>query len=433
MTRTAIVDLRAREILDSRGHPTIEVEAGLESGARGRGVVPSGASTGAHEARERRDDDPARYGGKGVLGAVRAVEDEIQDAVLGRDALDQAGLDRVLVELDGTPTKERLGANALLGASLAVAHAAAQATGESLYHRIGGIGARVLPVPLMNLLNGGAHADNGLDVQEFMIVPHGATTFAEALRYGSEVFHALAGILSEEGHATGLGDEGGFAPAITGSVQAIELLLRAIEKAGRIPGQEVSIALDAAATEIKDGDVYRLAGEGKELDSNGLGEFWMDLADRYPIVSIEDPFGEDDWSAWSRFTKVLGDRMQIVGDDLFVTHPKRLGRGIVEGAGNALLAKPNQIGTLSETLEAISKARDAGFGAIVSHRSGETEDTTIADIAVGTGCGQIKTGSLARSERLAKYNRLLRIEEELGKWASYPGREVLAGARAGKA
>lgn len=428
MTDTAIADLRGREILDSRGHPTVEAEVALACGARARAATPSGASTGAHEAHERRDGDPARYGGRGVLGAVAAVEGEIQDAVLGLDALDQAGLDRVLVALDGTESKERLGANAILAVSLAVAHAAAAAAGEPLYRRIGGLSARTLPVPMMNLLNGGAHADNGLDVQEFMVVPFGAPSFAEALRCGAETFHALAGLLADAGHATGLGDEGGFAPGLKGSREAIELLLRAVEKAGYRPGEEVGVALDAAATEFRKGKRYRLEGEGKELDADGLGAYWTELADAYPVVSIEDPFGEDDWEAWAALTRAVGDRVQIVGDDLFVTNPERIARGAREGAGNALLAKVNQIGTLTEALEAMERARGAGFGVIVSHRSGETEDTTIADVAVGAGSGQIKTGSLARSERLAKYNRLLRIEEELGGRARYPGRAALAGS-----
>lgn len=429
MTATVLRSLRAREILDSRGHPTIAVEVTLGAGARAVAAVPAGASTGAHEAHERRDGDQARYRGRGVLQAVQAVEGEIQDAVIGLDAMDQRVVDDALNELDGTSDKSRLGANALLGVSLATARAVAQCMGIPLYRHLGGLTARILPAPFMNLLNGGAHARNRLDVQEFMIVPAGASTFGEALRWGAEIFHVLADLLAEAGHATGLGDEGGFAPPLDTTEDAIEFLLRAIERAGYQPGEQVGIALDAAAGELLDDGRYRLQGEDLALEAEGLAAYWTALVDRYPIVSIEDPFGDDDWNAWQAFAATAGNRLQIVGDDLFVTNVDRLNRGIRDGAANALLAKPNQVGTLSETLNAIQTAAAAGFGVIVSHRSGETEDTTIADLAVGTGSGQIKTGSLARGERTAKYNRLLAIEDELGSGAQYAGWQALQRGR----
>ena len=429
MTATVLRSLRAREILDSRGHPTIAVEVTLDAGARAVAAVPAGASTGAHEAHERRDGDQARYRGRGVLQAVQAVEGEIQDAVIGLDAMDQRVVDDALNELDGTSDKSRLGANALLGVSLATARAVAQCMGIPLYRHLGGLTARTLPAPFMNLLNGGAHARNRLDVQEFMIVPAGASTFGEALRWGAEIFHVLADLLAEAGHATALGDEGGFAPPLDTTEDAIEFLLRAIERAGYQPGEQVGIALDAAAGELLHDSRYRLQGEDLALEAEGLAAYWTALVDRYPIVSIEDPFGDDDWNAWQAFAATAGNRLQIVGDDLFVTNVDRLNRGIRDGAANALLAKPNQVGTLSETLNAIQTAAAAGFGVIASHRSGETEDTTIADLAVGTGSGQIKTGSLARGERTAKYNRLLAIEDELGSGAQYAGWQALQRGR----
>ncbi|MDE0710646.1 MAG: phosphopyruvate hydratase [Rhodospirillales bacterium] len=429
MAATALRSLRAREILDSRGYPTIAVEVTLGAGTRATAAVPAGASTGAHEAHERRDGDQERYCGRGVLQAVQAVEGEIQDTVIGLDAMDQRVVDDALNGLDGTPDKSRLGANALLGVSLATARAAARCQGIPLYRHLGGLTARILPAPFMNLLNGGAHARNRLDVQEFMIVPSGAATFAEALRWGAEIFHVLADLLAEAGHGIGLGDEGGFAPSLDSTEDAIEFLLRAIERAGYQPGAQVGIALDAAAGELLDDGWYRLKGEDLTLEADGLAAYWTTLVDRYPIVSIEDPFGDDDWDAWQIFAATVGKRMQIVGDDLFVTNVERLDRGIRHGAANALLAKLNQVGTLSETLNAIRTAAAADFGVIVSHRSGETEDTTIADLAVGTGCGQIKTGSPARGERTAKYNRLLAIEDELGSGAQYAGWQALRRGR----
>jgi len=429
MTATVLRSLRAREILDSRGHPTIAVEVTLGAGTRALAAVPAGASTGAHEAHERRDGDQERYRGRGVRQAVQAVEGEIQDAVIGLDAMDQRVVDDALNQLDGTSDKSRLGANALLGVSLATARAAAQCQGIPLYRHLGGLTARILPAPFMNLLNGGAHARNRLDVQEFMIVPSGASTFGEALRWGAEIFHVLANLLTEAGYGTGLGDEGGFAPPLDTTEDAIEFLLRAIERAGYQPGEQVGIALDAAAGELLDNGRYRLKGEDLALEAGGLAAYWTALVDRYPIVSIEDPFGDDDWNAWQAFAATEGNRLQIVGDDLFVTNVDRLDRGIRDGAANALLAKPNQVGTLSETLDAIRTAAAAGFGVIVSHRSGETEDTTIADLAVATGSGQIKTGSLARGERTAKYNRLLAIEDELGSGAQYAGWQALRRGR----
>ncbi len=414
---TPITRLHARQVLDSRGYPTVEVEAGLESGALGRALVPSGASTGAHEAVELRDGDPGRYLGKGVLTAIAHVEGEIAEAVLGMEAADQRSLDEALIALDGTPNKGRLGANAVLGVSLAVARAAAAEAGVSLYRWLGGEEARTLPVPLMNVVNGGAHARNSLDLQEFLLVPAGAETFADALRLGVEVYHALRALLAERGLATAVGDEGGFAPDLASSEEAIEAVLEAVERAGH--GGRVAVALDPAASEIWRQGRYRF--EGRELLPAEMVAFWQELADRYPIVSLEDPLAEDEWASWRELTARLGSRLQIVGDDLFVTNPGRLRRGIEEGAANAILVKPNQIGTLTETLDAVALARQAGYAAVISHRSGETEDTTIADLAVATNAGQIKTGAPCRSDRVAKYNQLLRIEEELGERACYPG------------
>jgi enolase len=416
---TAIIDIHAREILDSRGNPTVEVEVVLETGAHGRAAVPSGASTGAHEAVELRDEDKARYGGKGVLQACRAVDEEIHHALSGLDAEDQLHIDRVMIDLDGTADKSRLGANAILGVSLAVAKAAAEEAALPLYRYIGGVAAHLLPTPQMNIINGGAHADNPIDIQEFMIVPTGAATFAEALRAGSEVFHALRGALADAGHNTNVGDEGGFAPSLKGATEALDFIMKAIEATGRTPGQDVMVALDAAASEFFHKGKYKL--EGKTLDSGAMVEYYQNLADSYPIVSIEDGMAEDDWDGWAALTGALGSNIQIVGDDVFVTNPERLRLGIVRGSANAILIKLNQIGTLSETLETVEIAHKAGFRSVISHRSGETEDTTIADVAVATNSGQIKTGSLSRSDRLAKYNRLLRIEEELGPAARYAG------------
>ena len=417
---TAITDITAREILDSRGNPTVEVDVILESGARGRAAVPSGASTGTHEAVELRDGDKKRYGGKGVRKAVDAVNGEIFDAVSGRDATDQAGLDRALIDLDGTPNKARLGANAILGVSLACAKAAAAELGQPLYRYIGGVEANVLPVPMMNVLNGGVHADNPIDIQEFMIVPVGASTVAEAIRTGAEIFQALKKALKDKGHNTNVGDEGGFAPNLQSADEALSFIVRAIEAAGYKPGEQVALALDPASTEFcKDGK-YKM--EGKTLDAGAMVKFYEGLVARYPIISIEDGMAEDDWAGWQALTAALGKKIQLVGDDLFVTNPKRLADGIEKHVGNAILIKVNQIGSLSETLETMALARRANYAQVMSHRSGETEDATIADLAVGTNCGQIKTGSLARSDRLAKYNQLIRIEEQLGSAARYPGR-----------
>ncbi|MGH7015392.1 MAG: phosphopyruvate hydratase [Stellaceae bacterium] len=421
----AIADISAREILDSRGNPTVEVEVTLDSGAVGRAAVPSGASTGSHEAIELRDGDPARFGGKGVRQALASVEGEIFDALSGMDPIEQVKLDEILIDLDGTPDKSRLGANALLGVSLAIAKAAAAEHGLALYRSIGGSFARTLPVPMMNILNGGRHADNPIDFQEFMIMPLGAGTFAEALRMGAEIFATLKKALAAAGHNTNVGDEGGFAPNLASADAALAFVARACESAGYSPGLDVGFALDAAASEFYRGGRYVLAGEGKDLDAEGMVRLLEDLAGRYPIVSIEDGCAEDDWDGWKLLTATLGGKLLIVGDDLFVTNPDRLRRGISEQAANAILVKLNQIGTLSETLETIEMASRAGFRAVVSHRSGETEDTTIADLAVATNCGLIKTGSLARSERIAKYNQLLRIEQELGPAARYAGRTVL--------
>jgi enolase len=411
-----IADVRARQILDSRGNPTVEVDVRLDSGAFGRAAVPSGASTGVHEAVELRDGEGA-YGGKAVTKAVANVAGEIADAVRGRDAADQAGLDRLLIELDGTPNKGRLGANAILGVSLATAKAAAADAGASLFRYLGGDEARVLPVPMLNVINGGAHAQNSLDLQEFMLVPAGAGSFSAALEIGATVFHALKALLHERGHATAVGDEGGFAPDLESSEQAIEVVLEAAERAGR--REKVAVALDPAATEIWRDGAYRF--EGRELAPDAMNEFWAGLVERHPIVSIEDPLAEDEWDSWAALTSRLGERVQLVGDDLFVTSPQRLQRGIDEGVANAILVKVNQIGTLTETLEAIRLAQANGYRAVISHRSGETEDTTIADLAVATGAGQIKTGAPSRTDRVAKYNQLLRIEEELGDRAIYPG------------
>ena len=425
---TAIVDIKGREILDSRGNPTVEVDVTLETGAFGRAAVPSGASTGAHEAVERRDGDKARYGGKGVLKAVEAVNHDLLDLLSGLDAEDQGLIDGMMIELDGSADKSTLGANAILGVSLAVAKAAAEEAGLPLYRYLGGVGARTLPVPLMNIVNGGAHGDNALDIQEFMIVPLGAASIAEAVRMGSEVFHALKAALGEAGHNTNVGDEGGFAPNLGSADQALGFITKAIEAAGYRPGADVMLALDCAASEFFKDGAYRLAGEGKTLDAAAMVDYLGDLCGRYPIFSLEDPMAEDDWDGWSALTAALGERVQIVGDDVFVTNPARLTRGIGQGAANSILIKLNQIGTLTETLETVDMAHRAGYTAVISHRSGETEDTTIADLAVATNCGQIKTGSLSRSERTAKYNQLLRIEEELGPAAVYAGRGVLRAA-----
>ena len=421
---TAIADIHAREILDSRGNPTVEVEVTLDSGATGRAAVPSGASTGAHEAVEKRDGGQ-RYGGRGVREAVGAVNGEIFDALSGFDAADQLAIDRTLVDLDGTANKGRLGANAVLGVSLACAKASAAELDQPLYRYVGGVFARTLPVPMMNIVNGGVHADNPIDIQEFMIMPVGAPSVTEAIRIGSEVFHALRRKLHDAGHNTNVGDEGGFAPNLPSADAALGFVMQAIEAAGYKPGTDVVLALDPAASEFYRDGKYRLDGEGKVLDGAGLVAYYADLVDRYPIVSIEDGMAEDDWDGWSLLTQALGGRIQLVGDDVFVTNPVRFKSGIERGIANALLVKVNQIGTLSETLEAVEIALRAGYGAVFSHRSGETEDATIADLAVATNCGQIKTGSLSRSDRLAKYNQLIRIEEQLGASAIYPGRSVI--------
>jgi enolase len=422
---TAIIDIHGRQILDSRGNPTVEVDVVLEDGSMGRAAVPSGASTGAHEAVEKRDGDKSRWGGKGVDGAVDAVNDEIAEALVGYDAEDQAELDAKMIALDGTENKGRLGANAILGVSLAAAKAAADARGLPLYKYVGGVSAHVLPVPMMNIINGGEHADNPIDFQEFMIVPVGADSIVEAVRCGSEIFHTLKKALHDKGLATGVGDEGGFAPNIASTEEALGFIMASIEKAGYTPGDDVMLALDCAATEFYKDGRYNISGEGKVLESGAMAEYLADLTRRYPIFSIEDGMSEDDWEGWKALTDLVGDKVQLVGDDLFVTNPKRLARGIEGGYANSLLVKVNQIGTLTETLEAVSMAQRARYTAVMSHRSGETEDATIADLAVATNCGQIKTGSLARSDRLAKYNQLIRIEEELGSVARYAGRSVL--------
>jgi enolase len=422
---SAIADVTAREILDSRGNPTVEVEVELISGARGRAAVPSGASTGAHEAAELRDGDE-RYLGKGVRRAVEHVEQEIGDALLGLDALDQRVIDTTLIDLDGTDNKGRLGANAILGVSLAVAKAAAEESDLPLFRYVGGTNARVLPVPMMNVLNGGAHADSNVDLQEFMLMPVGAASFREGLRWGTETYHALKKLLHERGLATALGDEGGFAPNLPSNEEAVKLLVEAIERAGYTPGSEIALALDAASSEFHEGGRYVLSGEGKEYSSAEFAGYLADLCDRYPIVSIEDGMAEDDWDGWAALTNAVGDRVQLVGDDLFVTNVERLARGIDLGVANSILIKVNQIGTLTETLDAIEMATRASYTSVMSHRSGETEDTTIADLAVATNCGQIKTGAPARSDRVAKYNQLLRIEDLLEDAASYRGISALA-------
>ncbi len=421
---TAIVDIIGRENLDSRGNPTVEVDVVLEDGSMGRAAVPSGASTGAHEAHELRDGGP-RYGGKGVLNAVAAVNGEIFDALCGVEAEDQIGVDETLIELDGEPNKKRLGANAILGVSLAIAKAAAEAASLPLYRYVGGVSASLLPAPMMNIVNGGAHADNPIDIQEFMIMPLGADSFAEALRWGAEIFHALKKGLKAAGHNTNVGDEGGFAPNLKSTDDALGFIMKAIEATGRKPGADVYIALDAASTEFFKNGKYALEGEGKSLDAAGMVKYYEDLVSRYPIVSIEDGMAEDDFDGWKALTSALGKKCQLVGDDLFVTNEARLKYGIRKGCATSILVKVNQIGTLSETLRAVDCALRAGYTAVMSHRSGETEDSTIADLAVATNCGQIKTGSLARADRTAKYNQLLRIEEELGAAARYAGKSML--------
>jgi enolase len=418
---TNIEAIQAREVLDSRGNPTLEVEVLLECGAVGRAMVPSGASTGTYEALELRDGDTARYQGKGVLRAVENVNKELAPLLVGENGANQVALDVAMIEADGTANKSKLGANAILGVSMAVAHAVAEAMGQPLYRYLGGANACVLPVPMMNILNGGRHADNNMDLQEFMVMPVGAPTFAEAIRAGVEIFHALKSVLKDRGLNTAVGDEGGFAPNLGSNAEAIEVILSAIEKTGRVPGRDVYLALDAAASEFyeKTEKAYNLAGENRKLDSAGMVELLREWVESYPILSIEDGLDEDDWEGWKHLTATLGDRVQLVGDDLFVTNPERLGRGIAERSANSILIKLNQIGSVSETLRVMETAFRAGWSCVVSHRSGETEDTTIADLAVATGAAQIKTGSLCRSERIAKYNRLLRIEEELGRAARY--------------
>jgi enolase len=424
---TAIIDIQAREILDSRGNPTVEVDVTLEDGAFGRAGVPSGASTGAHEAMEKRDGDKARYGGKGVLKAVDAVNGEIFDTLSGFEAEEQRRIDTVLIDLDGTENKSRLGANAILGVSLAVAKAAAAARELPLYSYVGGVSARVLPVPLMNIINGGAHADNPIDIQEFMIMPAGADTFADGLRMGAEIFHALKSALKAAGHNTNVGDEGGFAPDLKSADEALSFIMKAGESAGYKAGSDFWLALDPASSEFFKNGRYELEGEGKSLDQAGMVGYYAKLVDAFPIASIEDGMAEDDFEGWRLITEKLGARIQLVGDDLFVTNPKRLGQGIKDGLANSILIKVNQIGTLSETLDAVDMAHRSRYTAVMSHRSGETEDATIADLAVATNCGQIKAGSLSRSDRLAKYNQLLRIEAELGDQAVYAGRAVIRG------
>ncbi len=423
-----IIDIFAREILDSRGNPSIEAEVTLSDGAVGRAAVPSGASTGAHEAHELRDGE-ARYQGKGVLKAVEAVNGEICEELIGLDATEQRLIDQIMIELDGTENKSRLGANALLGVSLATAKAAAEVSALPLYQYIGGVSAHILPCPMMNIINGGAHADNPIDIQEFMIMPVKADSFSEGLRIGAEIFHALKKGLSEAGHGTNVGDEGGFAPGLSSTDEALGYILKAIEAAGYAPGEDVVLALDAAATEFYKDGKYVLAGESKTLDAGGMSDYLADLVARYPIVSIEDGMAEDDWQGWVTLTERLGKTCQLVGDDLFVTNPKRLDMGLAHGAANSILVKVNQIGTLTETLDCMRLATRHSYSSVMSHRSGETEDTTIADLAVATGCGQIKTGSLSRSDRIAKYNQLLRIEEELGAQAVYAGASLIKSAR----
>jgi enolase len=420
-----IVDIIGREILDSRGNPTVEVDVILEDGSMGRAAVPSGASTGAHEAVELRDGDKTRYLGKGVRKAVEAVNGEIFDALGGMDAEDQRRIDAALKTLDGTKNKARLGANAILGTSLAVAKAAAAASGLPLYRYIGGTSAHVTPVPMMNIINGGAHADNPIDIQEFMIMPVGAASCSEAIRWGAEIFHTLKKGLADAGHATNVGDEGGFAPNLKSADEALGFIMKSIEKAGYKPGHDVMLALDCAATEFYRGGKYAMEGEGKSLDSGAMAKYLADLVARYPVISIEDGMSEDDWAGWKALTDLIGKKCQLVGDDLFVTNTERLAQGIATGTANSILVKVNQIGSLTETLDAVAMAHRAGYTAVMSHRSGETEDSTIADLAVATNCGQIKTGSLSRSDRLAKYNQLIRIEGELGDVARYAGRGVV--------
>ena len=424
---STIIDIHAREILDSRGNPTVEVDVTLEDGTMGRAAVPSGASTGAYEAVERRDGDQKRYLGKGVLEACAAVNGEIAEALVGIDATEQIEIDGTMIELDGTENKKRLGANAILGVSLAVAKAAADYSSLPLYRYVGGASARMLPMPIMHIINGGEHADNPIDIQEFMIMPVSAENIADAVRMGSEVFHTLKKELSEAGLATGVGDEGGFAPNISSTRDALDFILKSIEKAGYKPGEEIYLALDCAATEYFDDGKYVLSGEGRTLSSEENVDYLAALCDSYPIISIEDGMSEDDWEGWKMLTDRLGSKVQLVGDDLFVTNPARLADGIKRGCANSMLVKVNQIGTLSETLQAVDMAHRAGYTNVMSHRSGETEDATIADLAVATNCGQIKTGSLARSDRLAKYNQLIRIEESLGLTAQYAGRSILKG------
>ena len=422
---STIIDIHAREILDSRGNPTVEVDVILEDGTMGRAAVPSGASTGAHEAVERRDGDKSRYMGKGVLEAVAAVNGEIAENLVGFDATEQEAIDAAMIELDGTSNKGRLGANAILGVSLATAKAAADACAQPLFRYVGGTSARVLPVPMMNIINGGEHADNPIDIQEFMIMPVAAENIREAVRMGSEVFHTLKKELSSAGMSTGLGDEGGFAPELGSTRDALDFILKSIEKAGYTPGEDIFLALDAASTEYYDGEKYNMKGEGKILSSDETVTYLQGLVTDYPIISIEDGMAEDDWDGWKALTDAIGDKVQLVGDDLFVTNPVRLSDGIKRGCANSMLVKVNQIGSLSETLKAVDMAHRAGYTNVMSHRSGETEDATIADLAVATNCGQIKTGSLARSDRLAKYNQLIRIEEMLGETAIYAGRSIL--------
>ena len=422
---TAIVDVHARQILDSRGNPTVEVDVTLEDGSMGRAAVPSGASTGAHEAVELRDGDKSRWGGKGVSKAVQAVNGEIAEAIVGMEVQDQAELDAAMISLDGTENKGRLGANAILGVSLATAKAAADALGIPLYRYVGGVDANLLPVPMMNILNGGVHADNGIDFQEFMVMPVGAPNFAEALRCGAEIFHALKSALHQAGLSTSVGDEGGFAPAVKSAREGLDYIEKAVAAAGYKLGDGVLLALDCAASEYFKGGKYQLAGEGKSLDSAANAKYIEDLVNRFPIVSVEDGMAEDDWAGWKALTDLIGKRCQLVGDDIFVTNTERLADGIAKGVANSILVKVNQIGTLSETLDAVSMAQRASYTAVMSHRSGETEDSTIADLAVATNCGQIKTGSLSRSDRLAKYNQLIRIEGELGDVATYAGRSIL--------
>ncbi len=422
---STIIDITAREILDSRGNPTVEVDVLLDDGAFGRAAVPSGASTGAHEAVELRDGDKARYMGKGVLKAVDAANNEIADAIVGMDATEQVAIDTAMIKLDGTANKGRIGANAILGVSLAVAKAAADSLSMPLYRYIGGTSARVLPVPMMNIINGGEHADNPIDIQEFMIMPVSASSIAEAVRMGSEIFHTLKKELSGAGHNTGIGDEGGFAPNLSSTTEALDFIMQSITKAGYKPGEDIYLALDCAATEYYRDGVYDMKGEGKKLTSDENAAYLANLAANYPIISIEDGMSEDDWDGWKALTDLIGDTCQLVGDDLFVTNSTRLADGIAKGSANSMLVKVNQIGSLTETLEAVDMAHRAQFTCVMSHRSGETEDATIADLAVATNCGQIKTGSLSRSDRLAKYNQLIRIEEELGETAIYAGRSIL--------